>query len=66
MAGVAKALRLDDKPAGDSRGSVASRPLPQKVHALLTKANYQPPKVVSFPIDGMDVSPLTLTANTTG
>jgi len=64
MIGVARPSRLDD--CGvliDSRASVVSRPLPLKVHGLFAKAKYQPPKVVSFPIDGMTVSPVTFAGN---
>jgi hypothetical protein len=64
MVAVAQALTLDDKPSRKSLGSVDPRPLPLKVHALLAKAKYQPPKVVSFPIDGMGISSVTFAANT--
>jgi hypothetical protein len=65
MIGVARSSRLDDGDVAiDGRAPVAPRPLPLKVHALLAKAKYQPPKVVSFPIDGMTVSSVTFAGNT--
>jgi len=36
----------------------------ERVRALTSKAVYQAPKVVSFPINGMKVSPVTHAGNT--
>jgi hypothetical protein len=64
MIGVAKPSQLDDgEIAVDGRASV-SPPLPPKVRALFTTAKYQAPRVVSFPIDGLTVLPVTLAGNT--
>jgi hypothetical protein len=64
MIGVAKPTRFGiGEVAIDRPASVASRPLPPKVHALFAKAKYQAPKVLSFPIDGMTVSSVTFAGN---
>jgi hypothetical protein len=61
---AASASRIEGKPVSDDVPRVTPRPLPPKIHALVSKGKYQPPKVASFPIDGLKVSPVTLAGNT--
>jgi hypothetical protein len=35
----------------------------QKVHALVIKSKYEPPKVISFPADRIQTSPASLAGN---
>jgi hypothetical protein len=52
----ATAQRRDDLPA--------DRPVPAAVQRLVAQFRYEPPKVVSFPIDSMRVTePVTLAGN---
>jgi hypothetical protein len=43
--------------------SAASRAPSVALRALVAKSRYETPKVVSFPIDGMDLSPTTMAGN---
>ena len=43
--------------------SAASRAPSAKLRALAAKSRYEAPKVVSFPIDGMDLSATTMAGN---
>jgi len=52
----ATAQRLEQTPA--------DRPVPAAVQRLVAQFRYEPPKVVSFPIDSMRVTePVTLAGN---
>jgi len=52
------------EPAQSQRSvSAASRAPSDKLRALAAKSRYETPKVVSFPIDGMDLSPTTMAGN---
>jgi hypothetical protein len=36
----------------------------QKVQALIAKANYEPPRIISFPTGGLtEITPVTMTSN---
>jgi hypothetical protein len=64
MIGVARSSQLDDGEIAVGGRASVSPPLPPKVRALFATAKYQAPKVVSFPIDGMTVLPVTFAGNT--
>jgi hypothetical protein len=64
MAGVSKAIKLDSNVQPGLGKPDGAPPLSRKVHALVTKAGYAAPKVISFPIDGMRVSQVSLAGNT--
>jgi hypothetical protein len=56
---LANAMKSDK-----ARAEEGARPLPQRVQKLLARANYEPPKVISFPTNGMTkVGPVTMMAN---
>jgi hypothetical protein len=39
-------------------------PMSQKVQAIIAKANYEPPKITSFPTGGMtEIMPVTMSSN---
>lgn len=63
MAGGSKAVKLDNNSRSGKGAPAGSRPLPRKVQSLVAKASYASPKVVSFPIDGMKVSQVSLAGN---
>ena len=54
------------KQSDTARAEPHPRPLPEKVRKLLADATYEPPKVISFPADGMTkLTPVTLMGNAT-
>lgn len=47
-----------------ARAEPGARPLPQKVQKLLARADYEPPKVISIPTNGMTkLKPVTMMSN---
>ncbi len=59
MIGTAAAEKRDDQ------GKVGApvRKLSQGLRALVARTNYQAPKVLAFPMDGLRISTITLAGN---
>jgi hypothetical protein len=62
MKALSKAMKSDEAAAESS-----VRPVSEKVQKLLDRATYEPPKVISFPTQGITsispLSPVTMMAN---
>ena len=63
MVGSAAAAKRDDKFGDPQVGAPDARAVPPRVRELVGKAKYESPKVVAFPLDGMNASVITLSAN---
>ena len=63
MTGSAAAKKREPDVGRDRPGSPATRGLSPGLRALLDKTKYEPPKVVAFPMDGLNVTAITMAGN---
>jgi hypothetical protein len=63
MIGTAAAEKRDDQVRAGQAGAPATRRLSPGVRALVARTKYEAPKVVSFPMDGLNVTAITMAGN---
>jgi hypothetical protein len=63
MIGSVAAEKRDDQVRVGRVGAPATRRLSPGLRALVARTNYEAPKVVAFPMDGMRMSVITLAGN---
>ena len=63
MIGTAAAEKRDDQVRAGRAGAPAARRLSPGLRALVAKTKYEAPKVVSFPMDGLNVTTITMAGN---
>lgn len=63
MIGTAAAEKRNDQV---KVGRVGARRLSPELRALVARTKYEAPKVVSFPMDGLNVTTITMAGNVSG
>ena len=66
MIGTAAAEKRNDQVIVGRVGSPGARRLSPELRALVARTKYEAPKVVSFPMDGLNVTTITMAGNVSG